>query len=592
MSVICCLMGRRKPAAKKFLAWRKQNHKCHTISMKGVGRAAYEKGKALMGYKSKAGDWKMTKEDFNRDELVKNYLEDYSGKVFYFCVKKTGNSQEAEDLASDISLNILQAFYKGTVPEHFAAWVWRIARNRYSVWADRKRHITESMTGTDIGEYEIQDEKAGMEEEMVHGENLALMRRELAFLASDYRKIILAYYIEDRKTREIAAKLGLPQGTVESKLFRARKILKEGMEMAREFGTRSYKPEEVQFAASGNQPSGLPWSAVQRMLPKNILLEASNNPSTMEELSIELGIALPYMEEEVKLLLDATLLKQVGDKYVTDFFILSRECQQEIYQAQRKDSKERSGMLDTLISETLGQIRGLGVVRNGMADEELKWWAMIYGADYFTEVVEAYDIQCPVKRMDGGDWGFVGYEEVELPEKCGMGHNGYGVENTMLWVYKIPDYGMWNREGLPKGEDIRFLGEVVKNNRNVSGFTDSEKRIWKRLENRFAHEGEDGSVVLDVVLLEGDVLERIHEIWKAHPLYGKIAKSFQKLFEDTIGVLERKNISSLKEQLAYCASMCVLDNRMMIVHDEVEAGRLTVPEDAEHSKVAMALHIK
>ncbi len=533
----------------------------------------------------------MTKEILTRDGLIKNYLEDYFGKVFYFCLKKTGNSQEAEDLASDISLNILQAFHKGTVPDHFSAWVWRIARNRYSAWADRKHHITESIAGTDIGEYEIQDEKAGMEEEIIQEENLALMRRELSFLSSSYRDIILAYYIEDRKTREIASMLGISKGTVESKLFRARKILKEGMEMAREFGTRSYKPEEVKFAASGSQPSGLPWSAVGRMLPKNILLEASNNPSTMEELSIELGIAMPYMEEEVKLLVDATLLRQGGDKYVTNFFILSRECQQEIYQAQREDSKERSRLLDRLISDTLGQIRELGVVRNGMADEELKWWAVIYGVDYFIEVQEAYDIQCPVKRTDGGNWGFVGYEAAEIPEKRGMGHNGYGADNTTLWVYKLSDYGMWNREGQPQGEDIRFLGEIVKNNRNISDFTDSEKRIWKRLENCFAHEGEDGSVILDVVLLEENVLEQIHEIWKAHPLYSEILEIFHKLLYKTICVLERTNISTLKEQLTYCASMCVLDARMMMVHDEVEAGRLTVPKDASHSKVAMALHI-
>ena len=43
------------------------------------------------------------------------------------------------------------------------------------------------------------------------------------------------------------------------------------MKMAREFGSKSYKPEEVRFEATGRQDSGLPWSAVQRMLPKNIL---------------------------------------------------------------------------------------------------------------------------------------------------------------------------------------------------------------------------------------------------------------------------------------------------------------------------------
>ena len=51
-------------------------------------------------------------------------------------------------------------------------------------------------------------------------------------------------------------------------------------------------------------------------IPNNILLQANNNPSTLEELSIELGVALPYMEEEVNLLHQATLLEKQGDKYI------------------------------------------------------------------------------------------------------------------------------------------------------------------------------------------------------------------------------------------------------------------------------------
>ena len=534
----------------------------------------------------------MTDKHSVKDELIKSYVGDYFGKVFYFCLKKTGNSLEAEDLSSDISLNILQALGKGTIPSHFSAWVWQIVRNRYSVWASRKHHTAEAAADTDINDMEIRDEKAGIEEGVIHSENLALLRRELAFLTSDYRDIVVAYYVEDRKTRDIAASLNLPRGTVESKLFRARKILKEGMDMAREFGVKSYKPEAVEFASSGGQTSGLPWSAVKRKLPKNILLEASRNPSTIEELSMELGIAMPYMEEEVGLLVDAGLLKKVENKYVTNFFILSKECQMEIYLAQRKHSKERSAIADAIISETLGQIRNLGVVRNQMSDEDLKWWALIHGVDYFIESLDVYNIQYPVKHSDGGDWGFVGFENTELPENCGMSHCGTGEDSkAMFWTYKIPDYNMWNRVGEMNREEALFLGEIVKNNRKISTFTDFEKRVWKRIENRFAHGEEDGSVTPDMVVLDRITLDRIHEIWKSHLLYEKAMAGFKEVFDDTAHILEKENTPVLKAQLTYCASMCTLNIRMMIVHDEVENGRLVVPEDVEHSKVAMMLRI-
>lgn len=187
-------------------------------------------------------------------EFTKNYVE----KLFYFCLKKTGNQYEAEDLTSDITLNIIKELRKGTVPMNFSAWVFQIARNRYSVWADNKHKKSEAVSGADLADFEIEDEQNTPEADFVQKEELALLRRELAFISSDYRNIIVAYYIEDRKAKDIAASLAIPEGTVKTKLFRARTILKEGMIMAREFGIKSYKPENVYFTASGDMSKGDP----------------------------------------------------------------------------------------------------------------------------------------------------------------------------------------------------------------------------------------------------------------------------------------------------------------------------------------------
>ena len=65
------------------------------------------------------------------DRLLKEFAENYTEKLFYFCLKKTGNQIEAEDLAQDIALQIITALNRGTIPTSFSAWVWQIARNRY-----------------------------------------------------------------------------------------------------------------------------------------------------------------------------------------------------------------------------------------------------------------------------------------------------------------------------------------------------------------------------------------------------------------------------------------------------------------------------
>ena len=267
-----------------------------------------------------------------RDRLIHEFAEHYMEKLFYFCLKKTGKNTEAEDLTQDIAIQIITALNKGTIPTSFSAWVWQIARNRYSVWAKEKHNRNESLTGSDISDYEIEDESENILDEMIHTEQMALLRRELAFIKSDYRNIIVAYYIENRNVREIASSLSLPTNTVKSRLLRAREILKVGMDMAREFGKCSYHPENISFVMNGMVgKNDEPQNYISRLLCKNILLAAYRNPATAEELAMEVGVALPYMEEELSSLVDATLMKKSGNKYETNFFIVSADAQEKIY---------------------------------------------------------------------------------------------------------------------------------------------------------------------------------------------------------------------------------------------------------------------
>ena len=59
-----------------------------------------------------------------RDRLIKEFTENYMEKLFYFCLKKTGNNTEAEDLTQDIALQIVTALNKGTIPTNISAYLF------------------------------------------------------------------------------------------------------------------------------------------------------------------------------------------------------------------------------------------------------------------------------------------------------------------------------------------------------------------------------------------------------------------------------------------------------------------------------------
>lgn len=101
----------------------------------------------------------MSNKTAQQEYLINEFAENYMEKLFYFCLKKTSSNTEAEDLMQDIALNVITALNKGATPTNFPAWVLQIARNRYSVWADKKHKRNATITGFDIREYEIKDER-------------------------------------------------------------------------------------------------------------------------------------------------------------------------------------------------------------------------------------------------------------------------------------------------------------------------------------------------------------------------------------------------------------------------------------------------
>ncbi|MDD4774020.1 MAG: sigma-70 family RNA polymerase sigma factor [Eubacteriales bacterium] len=390
-------------------------------------------------------------------DLAKLYTSEYMANVFYFCLRKTGNAYEAEDLTQDISMCVCSELRRGTEPANFSAWVWRIAKNRYSVWAERKHKKSDFVSGADIDDFEPADETA-IENELIQNEDMSLLRRELAFISSDYRNIIVAFYIDDIKAKDIASRLNLPEGTVRSKLLRARKILKEGMGMARDFGKMSYKPEEVGFIMNGICGKyGEPWTIFNHKLSKNILLAAYRTPSAAEELAIELGVALPYMEDELEKMVAATLLRKNGVKYETNIFIVSADAQERIYANSREIAPELTQVLTALLEFEVKNNNEYSPRWNEgyQPYEDAKWALLMKLVDrVHFGVLREYEKQAGEQspaglgkwghtlRPNGGEWDLLGLEAYTGDRPAFVGLHG---------CVDTPDY-IADRESIDFGQ--------------------------------------------------------------------------------------------------------------------------------------------
>jgi len=514
-----------------------------------------------------------------KNELVTEYAE----KIFYFCLRKCSNAVEAEDLTQDIMLNIFTSL-QATNPDNLPAYVWRIARNRYAKWAATKRKRVDNETDFDTADVSFADAIAD-------NDDMHLLRRELAFISRDYRDIIVAHYIHNQRVNDIAVSLALPRGTVLWRLSRAREKLKEGMKMSRVFGARSYNPEEISFASTGNQSHGLPWSAVDRMTPKNILLAANNNPSTIEALAIELGIAAPYMAEEVALLEDARLIKKVGNKYATNFFIADRTCQEDIWAAQRQNSSHRAKLIWEITKDCLPKLRSMGIAPQTLPDIELSWTTALLICDVLLKNIDGYSIDFPVEHKFAGDtWGFVGYESTDIT--IGLSHNGAGPMDTILYEYVPDNHKIWNESRLVNDwRLVKFFGDVIRENRKMSALSAAETAMLQPfLDNGIACV-ENDAIVVRIPIFAGDSMKTFKPLVKEHPAFDELQKAFRQSFDDTVAILRRYANPILAQQMNYCATMFAFALRTLAVDDLVEAGQLALPEDVDKSMAGVYLEM-
>lgn len=264
-------------------------------------------------------------DSFKLEKLITDNMK----AIFGFALTRLGDVTEAEYLASDILYELVRSAQNLRDEERFYGFMWKIAENTYVEYLRRKSRNAKRNARLDE---QMADKSDCALEEIIRNEDLNLLRRELSLLSKQYRDATVLYYIEGLSCSETAAKVNVSTEMVKYYLFRARKIIREGMSMERLFGEKSYRPTFLGidfWGTKGGEDSE--YNEFQRRKIKgNILLAAYYSPVTLQEISIELGVALPYLEDEIRLLTDRQYLVYKNGKYLTNIPIFTLECQQEI----------------------------------------------------------------------------------------------------------------------------------------------------------------------------------------------------------------------------------------------------------------------
>ena len=158
----------------------------------------------------------------------------YGKELYSFLCHLTGNRQEADDLYQDTFLKLMEI---GESPDFdrnpksylltIAVQIWKNRRRKYA-WRQR---ITGGTVSGDEMIWEIPSEENTAEEQMISEEEKRMVRAAVEGLPYRYRLPIILFYMEEMKIAEISRILKIPEGTVKSRLHKAKKMLEKELEV-------------------------------------------------------------------------------------------------------------------------------------------------------------------------------------------------------------------------------------------------------------------------------------------------------------------------------------------------------------------------
>lgn len=444
------------------------------------------------------------------------WQEEWAARVLRWARGKTRTAQEAEDLAQTVLLEWLRAVRaqeeRGVCvaePEHL---LWRIAR---FVWCKSLRPGTYyrcEPLSEKLSAGETPEESAERQDEQ-RRQN-AFVRRQIMRLSRIQRETLVWYYLENRTTADIARRLRVSENTVRWHLSDSRKKIREadGKMTSTEF---VYCPKKLHVAINGEAyDDRLTREVLDNLLHQNILLRCYAQGQTAQELCDELGVARPYIEDAVNVLLRDELLTADGGRVRTNFIITSgaqEEARLAVYDA-HKDELSREIVRQMMAHEQ--EIRAIGFIGCDVPMPRLLWWLI-----YRCTAALPNPAEMPPRpyHADGGAYHLMGFaREPENRHYLAWDYNGPMYNDGFRW-FGLQHFGnspvqdLFELNQPHMGKLCALLIRLIQADFDPSCVTADKQELLAELLARGFLRKADGSIKPNFCVLTREQVQRLRQ---------------------------------------------------------------------------------
>ncbi len=257
---------------------------------------------------------------------------EFVDKIYNFSYHRCSSSHEAEDLCSDILTALISALKKQERVENFYAFVWTVARRVYADFSEKRNKNSQniSIENAEFDAISPDNDIESFIEGEIEREQIRKIYAEIAFLSKLYRDIMVMYYIDEMKIKDIAACVGISETTVKQRLFSARNtVRKEVNKMSNR--NLLLKPVDMAFVGTGNPGGNEPNVGCNRLFSKSLVYLCKDKPKSAKQLSEELCVPMVFVEEELDIQTQVAngkygmLRKLENGKYITNVLVVDYE---------------------------------------------------------------------------------------------------------------------------------------------------------------------------------------------------------------------------------------------------------------------------
>jgi RNA polymerase sigma-70 factor (ECF subfamily) len=153
-------------------------------------------------------------------------VEEYKGFVFNFASQMSGSHDLAQDMTQEVFLRAFSQLSKYRPDFPFKSWLGRVAYTTILNCLRKKRESIHIESLSPEVPFEVRDESATPDEAVIEKVTRETVRNAIVQLRDDLRAVIVLCEIEGVDITEASKILQIPEGTVKSRLFRAKGELK------------------------------------------------------------------------------------------------------------------------------------------------------------------------------------------------------------------------------------------------------------------------------------------------------------------------------------------------------------------------------